>query len=297
MTNSGQPTPPNAPLGAASVAAGPYTVRGISVAGIYTSIAVPQLDALFDIGVAMRSSAGCKHLFLSHAHADHIGALGALLGMRGILSGLPPLRIFLPAEIVDDVTAMLAPMSRMQRYGFAFELVPMLPDQIEPLYADLSVQAHRTFHPVPSLAFSLRRTVQRLRPEFSTLPGREIAERRRRGDDLFTPHTAVEIAYATDTLVNVLDGTPALAAARVLILECSFLDERKDVKTARAGCHIHLEELIERASLFTGEHLVLMHPSQLFSPAAARAIIEARLAPLLTPTVSLLAPTSGPWFG
>lgn len=284
-------------MGLATVDAGPYTARGISVAGIYTSIAVPQLSALFDVGVAMRSSAGCKHLFLSHAHADHIGAIGALLGMRGILSGLPPLKIYLPTAIRDDVEAMLAPMSRLQRFGFPCEFVPLEHDQTWPFHADLSVHAHRTFHPVPSLAYSFVRTVSRLRPEFAALTGREIADRKRLGDEIFAPHQTVELAYATDTLVNVLDQTPNLLAARVLILECTFLDERKDVKVARAGCHIHIDELIERAAMFKNEHIVLMHTSQLFSPSSARRILEERLAPLLTPRLSLLAPASGPWFG
>lgn len=286
-----------APAGLTALKAGPYTIRGISVAGIYTSIAVPELAALFDVGVATRSAAGCRHLFLSHAHADHIGALGALLGMRGMLAGLPPLKIYLPAAIAADVAAMIAPMARLQRFDLPCEFIGLEDGQAHPLSGDLEVVARKTFHPVPSLAFAIVRTTQRLRPEFTNLPGREIAERRRRGDDLFLQHRVVELAYATDTLVNVLDHAPELLEARVLMLECTFLDHRKGVEIARAGCHIHLEELIARAASFAGDHLVLMHTSQLFSPAGARRILEERLAPLVRPSVSLLAPASGPWFG
>ena len=57
-----------------------------------------------------------------------------------------------------------------------------------------------------------------------------------------------ELAYATDTLVSVLDHAPELLDARVLIMECTFLDDRKPVAHARAGCHVHLDEVIERAN-------------------------------------------------
>ncbi|MCX5746553.1 MAG: MBL fold metallo-hydrolase, partial [Proteobacteria bacterium] len=71
-----------------SVTAGPYTVRGISVGGVYTSLAIPELGIGFDAGASPRSFGGIDTFALSHGHADHIGALPALLGIRG-LTGKP----------------------------------------------------------------------------------------------------------------------------------------------------------------------------------------------------------------
>ena len=64
----------------------------------------------------------------------------------------------------------------------------------------------------------------------------------------------VELAYVTDTLISAFDHAPELFDARVLVMECTFLDERKSLEGARAGCHIHLDELIERADEFANEH-------------------------------------------
>jgi len=55
-----------------SVTAGPYTVRGVSVGGVYTSIAVPELGIVFDSGISPRSFAGIDTILLSHGHADHV---------------------------------------------------------------------------------------------------------------------------------------------------------------------------------------------------------------------------------
>jgi ribonuclease Z len=76
-----------------TVTAGPYTIRGLSVAGIQTSLFVRELGVLFDVGIAARSCAGAENVFLSHGHADHCGALVSLLGMRGLMR-LPPPRLF-----------------------------------------------------------------------------------------------------------------------------------------------------------------------------------------------------------
>ena len=70
------------------VRAGPYTVRGVSVGGIYTALQVPELDLALDCGVAPRSFAGARTLLLSHGHVDHSGALSALLGIRSLQASL-----------------------------------------------------------------------------------------------------------------------------------------------------------------------------------------------------------------
>src|SRR5215217_4262932 len=65
-----------------TVTAGPYTLRGVSVGGVYTSIAVPELGIVFDAGTSPRSTSAMDTILLSHGHADHIGALPAMLGIR-----------------------------------------------------------------------------------------------------------------------------------------------------------------------------------------------------------------------
>jgi ribonuclease Z len=279
-----------------SVQAGPYTIRGLSVAGIYTSLFIRELGSLLDVGIAARSAAGAENLFLSHGHADHCGALVALLGMRGLMR-MPTPRVFLPAEIADSTREALAAFSRCQRHEFAVNMQPMLPGDECVLKPNLSVRAFRTHHTGPSLGYQFFSRVPKLKPEYLGLPGREIAERRGRGDDIFDHEERLELAYATDSLISVLDTTPSLLKTRVLILECSFLDERKDIAASRAGGHVHLDELLERASAFENEALVLMHFSQMYPPAEVHRILRRRCPPELWERVVVFAPTSGAWPG
>jgi len=201
-----------------TVTAGPYTIRGVSVGGVYTSLAVPELGIVLDVGVPARSFGGLDTILLSHGHADHVGALPALLGIRALHGKTRPPRVVMPAEIVDDLTAALAALSKLQRWPLEIEAIGMNPGEEIELKGDLRLRAVRTFHPVPSLAYLVVRRVAKLRPEFRALPGPEIAARRRAGEAMLDHDDRLELAYATDTLVSALDRAPELYTARVLIV-------------------------------------------------------------------------------
>lgn len=280
-----------------SVTAGPYTVRGVSVGGVYTSIAIPELGVLFDAGISPRSAGGIDTILLSHGHADHVGALPALLGIRALSGKTKPPRVVMPAEIVADLEAALSALTRLQRWPLEIDAIGMLPGDEIALRGDLLVRAVRTFHPVPSLAYLLVRRVSKLRADLHGLAGPDIAARKRAGEIVTDLEDRLELAYATDTLVSVLDHSPELLQARVLIIESTFLDDRKTIEAARAGCHIHLDELIERADRFKNEHIVLMHISQLYRPDEVASILDARVPPGLRKRIIPFVPSSPHWPG
>ena len=280
-----------------TVTAGPYSVRGISVGGVYTSLGIPELGILFDAGAPMRSAAGIDTILLSHGHADHIGALASLLGIRGLSGKTRPPRVIMPAEIVADVAEALAALSRLQRYSLEIEAIGLRPGDEVGLRGGLRVRAYRTFHPVPSLAYLIIRRVAKLRPDLQGLTGPQIAARRRGGEVVTAHEDRFELAYATDTLISVFDHAPELLRAQVLIMECTFLDERKSVDAARAGCHIHLDEVIERAERFENEHVVLMHCSQLYRTDEVTAILDRRVPAALRKRIIPFVPTDAHWPG
>ncbi len=273
--------------------AGALTLRGVSLGGVYTSIHVPELDVLLDVGTPIRTAAGVSTLLLSHAHADHIGALVTMLGLRGLSargSAPRPLTVVMPAEIVPTVERALAAMSELQRWPLTITPVGLEPGDEHELRRDLWVRAVRTFHPVPSLGFVVYRRVKKLRPELAGLPGPEIARRRLAGENVQYDSEHAELAYATDTLIQAIDHAPELTRAAVLILESTFLDDRKAIDDARAGCHVHLDEIIERADAITNPALVLMHVSQLYRPDEVVALLDARLPAGLRARTQVLLP-------
>ncbi len=272
------------------------TIIGVSVGGVYTAIHVPELSAVFDAGMAPRSFVGARYLFLSHGHADHIGALPALLGVRGLCRAPAPLT-FVPEEIKGDIADGLAAFSRGQRRALELPMVGMAPSQEAALYGDLHVRCFRTIHSVVSLGYQLFRRVEKLRPEFLGLSGAEIARHKKEGRNLFHSVERLELAYVTDSLVDVLDDHPSLYESRVLILECTFVDTEKSKEESRRKYHVHLDEIIDRADRFQNQHLVLMHFSQAYRPREVREILKRRLPPQLRKRVTALCPSGGVWPG
>ena len=278
------------------VSAGPYTIRGISVGGVYTSLQVPELGVVLDAGVPIRSFASTDHLFLSHGHADHSSALGSLLGIRSLVGKGPP-RVYMPAEIEAPLREALAVQGRLYRAALDIHAVPMRPGDCLPLGHGLWVRAWRTHHSVPSLCYQFLRRVTKLKPEYLHLPPQEVARRRKAGEPLFDETERLELAYATDTLSHVLESAPSLLDSRVLILECTFLGAERTVRDAQERLHLHLDEVFARAELFRNEALVLMHFSQAYSPEQVHAAVQAGAPEVLRDRLRVFAPPSGRWFG
>ncbi len=276
------------------VKAGKYTVRGVSVGGVYTSLQVPEMGALFDAGLTLRGLVSCERLFLSHGHADHVGGLVGMLGIRGI-QGRPRLRAFMPRAIHAGITGALEHMTAMHHFDLSMDSVPVDPGDEHQLRPDLHVRALKAHHVVPTLGYQFFNRTKRLKPAYQALSGPEIAARRRAGEDLFDEEERLELAYVTDTLLRVIDTTPSLLVTPVLILECTFLDERRSPELAHKTCHVHLNDLLLRAEEFQNEHLVLMHVSQLYKPAEVHAILKRRLPASLYARVVPFAPQSGRW--
>ncbi len=279
------------------VQAGPYTVRGISVGGVYTSLQVPELSVVLDAGVPLRSFATTDHLFLSHGHADHASALGSLLGIRGLVGKHSPAQVFLPAEIESAVHEALTAQSRLYRSALEIETIPMLPGDTRKVYRDVWVRAFRTHHAGPSLGYQFFKRIMKLKPEHQGLPGEEIGRLRREGAGIFDEVERLEVAYATDTLSSVLETAPSILESRVLILECTYVDQKRTVEETQERLHTHLDEIISRADRFQNEALVLMHFSQLYGPEQVRDVIRQRVPPALWERIRVFAPNSNSWFG
>jgi len=279
------------------VTATDYTIRGVSLGGVYTSLQVPQLNVVFDIGLAPKSACSADFLCLSHAHADHIGSLITLLGVRALFDIATPLTIFLPDEMKQPLAEALAALGRLQREPWPVKLIGVQPGDVHALKGNLSLRVFRTYHTVPSCGYLLFRKVNKLKPEFMQAAPEEIGRLRKSGAPIFNEHEHHELAYATDTTIDVLDHEPCLLRAKVLIMECTFVDEHKSIEGARRCGHIHLDEIVDRASAFENQSLVLMHFSQTQSPQSVLRILSQRCPEKLQQRLIPFLPQEGLWWG
>jgi ribonuclease Z len=240
------------------------TIQGFSRAAFLSYWRIPELKIGFDLGAHPAVFANTDCWALSHTHVDHIAGLPSYLARRDIL-GMKPPRIFLPAEKVDQVRAVLKAWALVQEYELPCELIGMSPGQRMHLRNDLWLSCFRTDHTIVSCGYVVWQDRQKLRPEYRDLSSDRIEDLRKSGGDVTELSSIPVIAYTGDTRISTLQHVPEALSARVLITESTFL--RNDAERSRASeyGHIHMSELAAMADRFQNELIVLAHFSSVYS--------------------------------
>lgn len=269
-------------------------VRAVSVGGLETCIELPGLKLAFDIGRCPPTAIALPHILFTHAHVDHMGGVAHHLAMRDLL-GMKPATYHVPEEDHEAFQLLLAAWRRLDRADLPCSVRPVRPGSSHPVGRGLEARAFRSVHRVPTLGYAIVRRVERLRSDLRGCPASEIRALRARGEPVTEGEERVEVAFCGDTTIAVVERQPLVRAARLLILECTFLDARVSVERARRSGHVHLDEIVDRASLFEGnEAILLTHFSQRYGRDEIVRILDERLPRALRGKVTPLLPTS-PW--
>lgn len=280
-------SPPEGGERVARLQLGDVRIEGRSRAGTETWFRIHPPGLAFDAGRGAPPLAGAADLFLTHGHLDHALGVPYVLSQRSLHRDRGT-RLFCPAEIVADLEALILAAERLERADYHYELVGLEPGDRVRVGRDLAVEAFASDHVVPSLGFSLLRTRRRLRPEHRGLPGETLRDMRERGEEVTDSVEDHLLAYCGDTGPAVLDREPELLTARILMIECTFLDEEHRRRGERYK-HVHLEDLVERADRFANEHLVLFHLSRRHRPEELLRAAERKLGAELARRVHVLA--------
>ena len=253
-----------------------YDVDALSIGGIETCIEIPELDLAFDIGRCPPSAVKRRRILLTHAHMDHAGGLAYHAATRDLYKVKPP-TWYVPHENAADILALLDVWRRLDGSDLPVTVVPCGPGDAVDLGGGWVARPFRSPHRVPCQGYALCRQKQRLRPEFVELSQAQIREMARAGESVSDLIESVEIAFTGGTLPDVIEREEWVRTARLLIMECTFIDSRVSVEKARASGHVHLDELVDRAHLLHNEAILLTHFSQRYSPAQVRESLARRL--------------------
>src|SRR4051812_48996181 len=123
------------------------TVEGYSRAAVQTYWRIPEMKLGFDLGAQPWSFMSTPNWFISHTHLDHLAALPVYVARRRMMKMEPP-TIYLPAEAVDPVGALLRAWQRLDRGRMNVNLIGVEAGQEIELSRELVVSAFATKHTI-----------------------------------------------------------------------------------------------------------------------------------------------------
>ena len=252
------------------------TIEGYSRAAVQSYWRVPELKLGFDLGAQPWSFMTTPTWFVSHTHLDHVAALPVLVARRRMMKMEPP-TIYMPAEAVDGVHALLRAFQRLDRGRMPAELIGLKAgDEVE-LSRELVVKAFATKHTIPSLGYLVWERRKKLKPEYQSLSGDQIRDLRLSGVEVSAEIRIPKVAYLGDTSPAGIDALPETYKAEILILEMTFVAPNERASVIHKYGHTHLDDLIQRADRFENEVIIASHFSTRLHPDQILRIVEKRL--------------------
>jgi len=231
------------------------------------------------------------HVFISHMHLDHAAGMAFYAGQRR-LQGLGGGTIYVPAEVLEDVRALLAIQQKLTGASFEIEVLGLHPGDEVRFDRHHLVRAYAAPHRVAARAYELVEIRHHLREEFVGLDGDEIARLRREGVTVDEPYRSPVLFYTGDTDRGLLETCDAAFRAEVLMIECSFLGDGHQDRAAKYR-HMHIDDLAAFADRFENQLIVLTHFSRRYSREEIRDLVRRRLPVSLHERVRLALPE--PW--
>lgn len=245
---------------------------GYSMAGEETVIAAPEFNVIFDIGRAPQDLINLDHVLLTHGHMDHAAGIAYYFSQRNFL-GNPAGTVVLPRPLAAPVRRLMQAWAEIEGHPSPANIVPADPGEDYMLRRNLFARAFAVTHGAPSLGFTIVEKRHKLKPEFASHSGRELAELKRKGVAIETNIEVPLLAYCADTALGDWLDLPHVSQAKVVILECTFFDPDHVVR-ARAGRHMHAIDMPEAMRRLKTEHVVLSHISRRTSMGMAKRVLR-----------------------
>lgn len=263
-------------------------VRAISIGGVETCIDLPGYRVAFDIGRAPEFAVARELVCFTHAHVDHMVGVVWHCATRALRNMAPPRYVVAP-ENAEAFEEMFAAWRKLDRSDLEHETIVLGAGGELELRPGLFLRPFDAPHRAPCQGYALWSRKQKLREAFLGLDPAEIARRRRESaSEMFEVVERAEFAFCGDTMIDVVEREEVVRTARLLVLECTFVDERVSVAQARETGHVHLREIAEHAELFQNEAVLLTHFSPRYSKAEITAAVERTLPDELKRRVTLL---------
>jgi ribonuclease Z len=247
-------------------------IIGYSVAGEETVVAMPQLDVCFDVGKAPDQIIPINNVLLTHGHMDHAAGLAYYLSQRNFC-GISAGTILAPDNLLPPMRQIIDAWSKLDGNKIPAKLVGVKPGDEYKIKPNLVVRAFPTKHSKGSVGFTVIEKRKKLKPEYTGLTGPQIVELKKQGIEIDYPLEFPIVTYLGDTQYVDFSQLDYIVQSKILIAECTFY-EGEHTTRAKAGKHMHVDELATLLKNLNNEHIIITHTTQRTPMSEIRKILK-----------------------
>ena len=247
-------------------------IIGYSVAGEETVVAMPQFDVCFDVGKAPDQIIPINNVLLTHGHMDHAAGFAYYLSQRNFC-GISAGTILAPDNLLPSIRQIINAWSKLDGNKIPAKLVGVKPGDEYQLKPNLIARAFPTKHSKGSVGFSVIEKRKKLKPEYIGLTGPQIVELKKQGIEIDYPLEFPIVTYLGDTQYVDFSQLDYIVKSKILIAECTFY-EGEHTTRAKAGRHMHVDELATLLKNLNNEHIIITHTTQRTPMSEIRKILK-----------------------
>ena len=254
---------------------GDLKFHGLSLSGIRTSIALPEMQLAFDVAQGYPFLLPIKKFFISHGHLDHVAGLPYIISQK-VLFHMPTPEFYMPPSLVEPLQKIMDLWQKIEDHQYKCHFVGVGNDEIEvnPYHF---VRPFPTFHRIESFGYTLFNRHKKLAAKYTGASKDEILKARARGEEINEVVETPLVSFTGDTKVEFLFERPWIKKSKILFLEATYLDDKKTIDQARKWGHTHLDEVIPLLPSIESEKIVLIHISSRYSYEHALDIVRRRV--------------------
>ncbi len=253
-----------------------YHFHGLSLSGIRTAIAMPELSLSFDAAQGYPFLLTLKHFFISHGHLDHAAGIPYIISQKAMTSQSPA-NFYMPQSLVEPMDQIMKIWEKIEGHQYKYNFVGVQADQEIPLNAQYFMKVFPTTHRIESFGYTLFEVQKNLRQDLQGLSQNEIIQKKRQGEEVNELHHNPVVSFTGDTQIEFLHSRPWIKKSKILFMEATYLDEKKTVQNARDWGHTHLDEVLEHLDEIESEQIVLIHASSRYPTPLALKILKDRV--------------------